>query len=513
MVRQFGILSVSAFALVAFGCSGCGGHPVTDIDMGHIVLPDGAADAPRDVGTGADRPDMGPATDGGGCFVGLPCDPVRGCNGGQQCQGPLGGTAANAITISNCTGGVGVDAGAAGVLMSPIYVGGECTNAVVSSMQAREGSPGACNPRAASDTPAMAGMDGCLACAKCTILPFRKTLPTDPNIVQCAPRCTPSATTSGGCRAPGLGYECDTFSNTCQPFGCQTDLECQLYTEDSNGDMMFDTATGDRYCQDGTSATCNLTTGRCEHPAHTGARAGSTCLRDSDCEANGRCLTELRQNFPGGYCTNFGCNVTGMECGDAADKCQDLGGNSFLCLQPCTVNAESAALSMGVGGHGDTCRAGYQCVYDDHSPVAMTNNGGCWLGNYNAVTTNNVGHTCVDGDDTTCYSPHGSGRCIFSGINASCSILGCAGYPTSANVCGTGNNCFVFTDSSSACLHTCTTPADCAAVGGPSTDGCIQLTTADTNKYCWPNCAVDADCQTGHTCVGASMTTAGTCTP
>lgn len=457
-------------------------------DAGHDAGGDGSFDARlSDIGPHDARGepiDLGPEIDSGSsCFVGTPCDPVRGCGGVLQCQGPLGGTAAHAVNIYDCTHGVAVDAGVAGVLMEPLYAGGECTNAIVSSAAAREGMPGACDPSAASDDPAMFGMDGCDPCAKCTILPFRKTFPTDPNIVQCSRRCTPSATTSGGCRAPGHGYECDTFSNSCQPFGCQTDLDCQIYSEDSNGDMVFDTGTGDRYCQDATTATCNTITGRCEHPARAGAAAGSTCTRDSECETNGKCLTELRQRFPGGYCTSYGCNLPGFECRDPADKCQDLGRNSHVCVQPCTVSAEASSLVFGAGGHGDTCRPGYQCIYDDHGGPGTTDNGGCWLGNYNSLLTNNVGQACTD--DATCYSPHGAGRCIGPWSNQSCRILGCAGYPTSEDICGSGNHCFTFRDHSSACLHACTTRADCASIGAPTTADCIPLITGDPIWYCW----------------------------
>ena len=67
------------------------------------------------------------------------------------------------------------------------------------------------------------------------------------------------------------------------------------------------------------------------------ARAGDDCVRNSDCEANGRCLSEARYGWPGGYCVKDGCDVPGNECAGMGDGvvCQERGIGVPFCMQGC----------------------------------------------------------------------------------------------------------------------------------------------------------------------------------
>jgi hypothetical protein len=399
---------------------------------------------------------------------------------------------------------VGADGGTVPVPACPLFRDGYCTNTVLSAATALEGNPGACNPNA---DPAMPGMDGCVSCARCISLGASSAAAGAPNIVMCAQRCTANDTDNDICRD---GYQCAPDTGTCSIPECCSDLDCQTYVNDDSGDGVCDTSMGDTTHIDPMGGTCDTATGRCRRAGTATAHAGDHCTLDSQCEADGRCLDECQFDaFPGGYCTKNFCNIAGRSCA-TGDKCFDGGNDFWLCLKPCTVAAEDPTLVLGAGGHGDTCDPGYNCAYDNMGAVGAAGNGGCLPGNYNAITTNNVGHACTM--ETECYSPHGAGACIFQSPSSACAILGCAGYPDTENICGTGNSCFaMFGDGSSVCLHDCTTPADCAAAGAPADHACIQLTTADTQKHCWPACMTDADCQTGLTCMGATTTTAGNC--
>src|SRR5262249_35915445 len=124
------------------------------------------------------------------------------------------------------------------------------------------------------------------------------------------------------------------------------------------------------------TATCDLATYRCVGTGSTSGHAGDPCTTSSMCEAGGICLDELGAHLPGGYCTTLYCDLPGVGCGAGA-TCRDLGGGLHLCMKTCTVGAEDASLVFGPGGHGDTCRAGYACVYDEHLPPASPDDGEC----------------------------------------------------------------------------------------------------------------------------------------
>jgi hypothetical protein len=256
-------------------------------------------------------------------------------------------------------------------------------------------------------------------------------------------------------------------------------------------------------------ATCNRMTGRCTHPGRPGARSGDPCTRDSQCFMDGRCLDELRyEAFTGGYCTKLGCNVTGCPAGD---KCLNLGGGVFACTKPCIVGNDPGDAMTGRGRFDNECgRAGLACFWDG---MSATGAGGCFPGEYNDVSTNNVGEPCRDPDGSgpltssdQCYSPYGFGRCIFSTEIASCSILNCAILPEGA--CGAGNVCVPIDATLSICLKGCTSASQC---GVPSY-GCVDLDgPGRLERTCFPGCTTNEDCRTGYRCMGATAMRLGEC--
>jgi hypothetical protein len=177
-------------------------------------------------------------------------------------------------------------------------------------------------------------------------------------------------------------------------------------------------------------------------------------------------------------------------------------------MRTCTVGAEDASLVFGAGGHGDTCRAGYACLYDEHLPPDSPENGECSPGTYNAITTPNVGAHCTM--DSECWSPYGLGKCITDMMQNTCTVIECAGFADPAAVCGASNVCESI-GGFSLCLHTCATPDDCgAAIGGDPSLACVALRSGGPTE-CWPGCQADSQCQSGHVCVGASLTSLGRC--
>ncbi len=375
--------------------------------------------------------------------------------------------------------------------------------------------PAACDPNSTTS---------CGSCATCLDVGAG---PGGDRYSECFRSCMPSMTEQ---TCDHDGQDCDLSQHVCLPYGCHSDAECRVYRADTNMNGTIDPVSstnpsGDHLVYDTDSmATCNTTTFRCESPGATGATAGIMCDKDSQCEQNGTCFTEASYGWPGGYCTRFGCDVAGNECTDG-DVCQSHGLGVALCLKPCTVGNEDASAQLGPSGHGDTCRAGYNCAWNGTG--GSTNNGGCIPGEYNDVTTPNVGAPCADPDGagpltaaSQCYSPFGAARCFndSQGFTSDgyCTITDCDAPGLPADVCGTNAECAVLnisaTDTFGLCLSSCTTGDDCR-----DGYGCFQAAQAAmiginaTGGTCFPNCINDANCPTGQTCVGASMTALGVC--
>lgn len=507
MLKQFCLIALGCLMTVAaVGCGSSGGNGTTDagtdtgpgIDLGPRT--DAGTDAgPRDLGTDS----------GNRCQTGRACDPARGCSSGTciaEQAGTIGGST-DPIYTEDSDGGLTADPTM--TYPSNFFSGGYCTNADFSTTASREGQPGACDPNAP------AGMDGCeVGCGRCTSLGQDNM---GLNVVICMSTCEPSQTAASTCRS---GYQCSVTDRVCQQ-GCQSDAECRLIRPDTNGDGEINTtgAAADHLVLDSHStATCNPVTFLCDAPGTTGAVAGDGCERDSQCEENGRCLSEVQFDWTNGYCTKFGCDVPGRECAGAGSVCQDIG--IMACLHACKVGAEATEgdpLPVGDDAHGDTCGVGYACIWDLTSDATAASNGGCIPGNYNAITENNIGAHCQDipdglTADEQCWSPFGIGRCIFDTASGGyCSLINCGAPGMPADVCGSNATCVSVssTDATTACLATCTMASDCQA-----DFACVDLDGpgAGTTKSCLANCQTSGECRTGQTCTIPTGETFGTCT-
>jgi hypothetical protein len=319
----------------------------------------------------------------------------------------------------------------------------------------------------------------------------------DESLVACRPSCDPSAKQPCGGR---FGYTCDFDSYACVE-GCQSDEECRLVLQDSDGDGEADSL---RY-DDESEASCDVNTFRCVHDGSAGAATGDPCERLDDCDPEGLCLDPLQTfagvPFPGGYCSKLGCDQPGREC-DKDAVCERLrpirGGfvTAPLCLDACKVGAEPEGERTGVNAHGVGCREGYACHYNGGSGNA----GVCVGGNFNAISQNNVGGACET--DADCYSPFGLGACMqlavgdVSSPTGICSILDCGAPGLPEDICGAGNQCIGLDGDLTFCVQSCSKAEACTDHfacadddGSPATD-----------NVCFPACFSDADCRADEVC-------------
>jgi hypothetical protein len=439
-----------------------------------------------------------PAADGGGSGGSLAAGGGgRGGSGGASLAAD-GGVALGAACAkdSDCGGSFACDreiAQLADVSGSPdgevdlsLFPGGSCTPIALAALDAN-GTGKSCDPSMPS------GSQGCGVDGVC--------LPETVNgkqLVGCRVACEPSATESGCARS---GYTCDFGVHACIE-GCRSDTECRVLFTDTDGDGQPDSAMYDRSSQ----ATCDAKTGRCDHPSG-GQAIGASCTRDDDCGSDGACIDDSSSvagvRFPGGYCSKVGCDVAGRDCEGDGSVCQavrpllDESPSNLLCLTRCTVGAESSDLQLGSMGHGEGCRAGYQCHYNGGTGADA---GVCVGGNYNAVTTNNLGAGCTVGTD--CYSRFGIGRCLTYGLpnNLSstgiCTMLDCNVPGIPDDVCGTGNECVGSSGDQAFCAHDCSKANDC-----PGGFACYDDDgDSGTSKICYPICGADDDCRSGEKC-------------
>ncbi len=487
--KLFTLALCSAFTL---GLSACGDDHgiVGDAGDTSVIVIDGGSDSsPPDATPDTSRPD----TSTGGCDVGEACDPTRGCAISVLCidefANELGGTD-DPIT--------GLPSGEMGIPTTS-WTGGYCSNANPIDM-------GGCDP---NDEESCGGVD----CAVCL------NAGTDMRGVTvglCAASCMPSLTDNGACRDT---YDCGLTTKACVP-GCATDEECRVVRQDTNDNGFIDpydamaNPMGDHLVyDDSTMATCNLTTYRCEHNGTMGAEAGDTCTFDFECEENGDCIAdnddpataENEGGWPGGYCTKFGCDIAGNDCAGAG-KCQERGLGIALCVQACEVAATVDAADPFSDPRD--CAPGYSCFWDGTSGMGM-GNGGCVPGNYNDITDPNIGETCMTEAD--CYSPFGQGQCRDFGAGNHCTLFDCGAPGMPGDVCGAAATCAQISGSdTSLCIKTCTTAADCLPGNGCWDTSAAGINTAGAT-VCFPGCLEDSHCNTGETCVGASMTAVGEC--
>jgi len=209
-------------------------------------------------------------------------------------------------------------------------------------------------------------------------------------------------------------------------------------------------------------------------------------------------------DWPGGYCTKFGCDLAGNECAGGG-RCMDLG--VHVCVQPCTVGAEATQpYVIGATGHGEGCRDTYACIWNGTDGAGVPNNGGCIPGEYNDIAVNNIGAGCAGMDsDSMCYSPFGLGRCFDADAwfeegpfpsSGYCTMVGCAAPGLPTDVCGIGNQCVSLGGDTTICAKGCTLPDDCVAGYG-----CVDFDGMETTpKVCFPACAGAADCRATERC-------------
>ncbi len=374
------------------------------------------------------------------------------------------------------------------------------------------------------------GCDECTTCVPRRVVPGR---PLDVEIAgTCVLPCAQDIDGRGGCRA---GYGCDRAHLGCVPACTRTDGTdtCQYTFEDRDSDP----TTYETIVDEGVDypSSCNLITGLCETTGRAGASAGDDCTTALDCESDGECVrsapTAPPSTLSDGYCVRHGCNETDLRCA-AGDVCSLLAFDrpGGTCMQGCSVGGETDdSQRRGAEGGHPGCDRGEACFWDGVHGTMHALNGGCFPGNYNDVSTYNVGAECQS--DSECWSPFGFGRCLFAdgelhdrtgrGI---CSVRGCGetltgerGLAVSGGVvpvarpedlcrnarAGGNDVCVALDDREPACLAGCTTAEDC-----PSGYACPDLSDDPMRplRLCWPACTMDDDCRAGARCRGPSAT-------
>jgi len=475
--------SAAWLTLIYLGC-GDEGRPG---DAGPMIHPDSAVDGPASWDAGLDVVQQDAPVPS--CSVGQPCTTERACRELGVCL----------LETTYTIGGVedpiaGHPDGPDAAIVARMWPGGYCSLTPVMSIDA----PGACDPDEESS---------CGGCAGCLVVGEQ----SGRDLVVCLRRCWGSMTEQ---TCPSMEEQCLLGTNLCIG-GCQSDDECAVHRPDSNGNGVIDpydpirNSGGDHLVYDEMGMwSCNGTTRRCEHPGVATASAGDLCVRSSECERNGRCISDAASEgeWPGGYCTKDGCTVPGNGCANDG-VCQERRIGIDWCLAPCDFAQEPMADRLGAGGHGQGCRPGYTCYWNGIDPVGTPDSGGCAAGNYNAVTTPNTGAPCTDNED--CYSPYGAGLCGNSEFwlaSGYCTMFDCGADGMPPDVCGPNTQCVAFYEDVTGCVSNCTTAADC----NPGY-GCVQYTMDAPSKVCFPLCLADEDCRTGETCMIPAGYMSGTC--
>jgi len=468
------LLSLAGSSLIpVVGLSACGGD-----DDPPSQVQSGSGGSGTAAGSGSGSLGGSGGSGGGGAKgepqLGAACSRDADCTGGYFCDEEI----KSSIPVMGAPGG-GID--------RFVFLGGSCTPKRATVF---DGTTASCDLRASL------GSQGCGEDGVCTIVGRAGQAP----VAGCRKACDPEAAESG-CRE---GYTCGLTDGFCTE-GCQSDVECRVGPVDSDGDGEFDMNGVDTV----SNVTCDPNTARCVHGAGEQA-SGESCVRDDDCPENGVCIIEgasvAGQSFPEGHCTRPGCEAPVNAC-DNGTACESLRpwlgepSTEPLCFESCKVGMEAADLRTGTGGHGEGCRDGYRCHYNGGSGA---DSGVCVGGNYNAVTTNNVGQTCETNAD--CYSPFGLGYCLVYQVTQAgevlpgiCTVFDCAVPGLPLDVCGQNNVC-VSQDNDTdetMCEHNCKDASECG-----KGFACTDLDEdPKTSKTCVPPCLTDADCKTGEKCI------------
>jgi len=262
------------------------------------------------------------------------------------------------------------------------------------------------------------------------------------------------------------------------------------------------------------TSVCDAATARCTNPGTAGVSAGTSCTRNSQCESGGDCIGAT-YGWPGGYCTKRRCDLAGNACAGAG-VCGDRRVGAIICLQACTVAAgattsNTTAWLTNRGG----CRAGYSCTWNGTGAGSL--DGACLPGNFNSVTTNNVGAACAT--DADCWSPFGQGLCLAPAADGSgfrggyCTVLDCLAPGTPSNVCGAAATCINLggrTGDITGCMKACSSATDCRA-----RYACVDADAdpATVGSVCLANCTSDSECRATERCSIPTGSSFGACVP
>lgn len=334
MMKRFGLIAIAG-ALAFAGCDDGDGGDAGPCPMGTICIDSGPPTGDAGVDGGGDAGPPPPCNSvgrsGGLCRMGTQCVTGLTCMGELTAMGmPL--TLGNIFNIQDGT----LDTGAP----YPEY-----TPTGPSSVRINVTPGGLCSEGCSTD----AMTDTCGSCSICNediggsssfgavgisirTFDLNSVIGAGEDGV-CRARCNyDGGATNGGCPT---GHTCDRFSNTCLE-SCLNDEMCNLSWGDSKVEGLV------AIQLEGAPFTCNTTNGLCEWTGPATAAFGSECDSSADC-ASGTGLCYF------GRCTETSCSdATGMAAGPGScpmdgAACFNAGGNNAsFCLGLCNTAADCA---------------------------------------------------------------------------------------------------------------------------------------------------------------------------
>lgn len=334
-----------------------------------------------------------------------------------------------------------------------------------------------------------------------------------------------------GCRE---GYYCNITNGVCLP-GCSHNRECCEVWRDLNSNYERDegeveVVTGCTNWCDNDPSVDGGASYACINEGTPGAEFSGSCIHDSQCPADGRCLDPINYTdnngnpyFPGGYCLKDRCDASGRDCGGGNGHCANLGTNDdpfWACVKACHVGDDPD--STGFPCRQSPTEEKMTCMpLFVETPFLDTNDfdGYCWYGNFTTVTQPNYERDCSAPQD--CWSPLGLGNCYtMAGTSVSfCSVICTQDLAENHAVCGANGEGVCWASQTALCWKACDTPrGNLGANGCPLTEppawACYP--TADFSDdvfvatgaslpagFCFPACKSDSWCSETF---GTSMT-------
>lgn len=310
MKRLIGLMVVSALAGV-----GCGDDDdtITDAGTDAVIVIDGGEDAgTRDTGP---PPDTGPVT----TSIGTPCDPVRGCLGGERCFDEP--TFTNPVnSASDPVEGIPAEWAS---YNSSLFPGGYCSILECDLDNADE----SCGPGA-------------------------RCINVGNNTGFCAASCTPSSTNNDICRD---GYDCIIGEEVCFA-GCEDAPDCRIRRQETNGIPGLQTPTD---CMTALNCTPRFEAS-CRATGTGGAAAGEACTSDAACAAGLGCVERVCTPCPDNHvCRPTGCAprctmTAGAAAGEACSEADDCA-NGLSCVDSVCVGCPEDHACTMVAGVGPIC--------------------------------------------------------------------------------------------------------------------------------------------------------------